>query len=51
MRQALAKVDQRLAAISDPVGRLAESATVEELQLQGGAEFNNAYEVTTQQVP
>lgn len=51
VRQDFAEVRQRLAAISDPLGRLAERAALEKLELEGGAEFINAYEVTTQQVP
>ena len=49
MRQGFAgfaEVEERLAAISDTVERLAERAALEELQLEGGAEFDNAYEVT-----
>ena len=51
VRLEFAEVRQRLAAISDPLGRLAERAALEELKLEGGAELNNAHEVTTQQDP
>ena len=41
-----ADLKQGLAALTDPQGRLAERAALEELRVDSGAEFRSAYQVT-----